>query len=516
VTFDLGDPKSPMGDVHSRHKQEVSRRLALQAMHVAYAFQTDQHIARQDGTDGLSLRWSGPLPLGAASKTTASASTSTSASTSAGGAVSVVFEYGEALHWNATVGCDVHREDGMGGECCEAKDTVQLCTGALTNTSGLACANATAVTLTDGSMVVQGTAPGGAAPTSVRYAYSNFPQCALFNADQLPAGPFVLPVAAAAAQTTASREAPKPPVQTPPMGLNSWNSFHCNVDERKMRGMIDALVSTGLAKAGFEYVNIDDCWQVERSANGSINVDPVRFPGGMKPLADYAHSQGLKFGVVRIEQGHSRISHLPTSQLTHSPFHSHSTSPSALHRCLRPPPSATTQYSAQREFTCQKRPGSWMHEDIDVQSYCDWGVDYLKLDACRGRGYSQANESWIKFRSAIDKCSKDRGFPMVLSVESCDDPDKCGTWIGGLANLWRTCGDIQATFASVMGNVAQNTKMAKWAGPTGGPLGGGHWNDADMVSVTLVPPQPPATSHAHPTPSPSALSSFKWVTSACR
>jgi len=72
---------------------------------------------------------------------------------------------------------------------------------------------------------------------------------------------------------------------------------------------------------------------------------------------------------------------------------------------------------------------------------------------------------------------------MVLSVESCDDPDGCGQWIGKLANLWRTCGDIQATFASVMGNVAENTKMAKFAGPTGGPLGGGHWNDADMLQV---------------------------------
>eukprot|EP01052_Picozoa_sp_SAG31_P050996 SAG31_NODE_11903_length_987_cov_1.478604_2_plen_100_part_00 len=72
---------------------------------------------------------------------------------------------------------------------------------------------------------------------------------------------------------------------------------------------------------------------------------------------------------------------------------------------------------------------------------------------------------------------------MVLSVESCDDPDGCGLWIGKLANLWRTCGDIQATFASVMNNVAENTKMYMWAGPTGGPLGGGHWNDADMLQV---------------------------------
>ena len=117
-------------------------------------------------------------------------------------------------------------------------------------------------------------------------------------------------------------------------------------------------------------------------------------------------------------------------------------------------------YSAQHEFTCQRRPGSWEHEALDVRSYCDWGVDYIKLDGCRGGSWPQQNTSWIKFRAAIDECTKTRGFPMVLSVESCDNPSGCGMWIGKLANLWRTCGDIQATFASVMRNVAENTKMA--------------------------------------------------------
>ena len=110
-------------------------------------------------------------------------------------------------------------------------------------------------------------------------------------------------------------------------------------------------------------------------------------------------------------------------------------------------------------------------------------MDYLKLDACAGRRYEQSNTSWIRFRAAIDECSKTRGFPMVLSVESCDDPNGCGQWIGQLANLWRTGGDIQATFESVMSNVVQNTIMAQFQGPSGGPLGGGHWNDADMLQV---------------------------------
>ena len=88
----------------------------------------------------------------------------------------------------------------------------------------------------------------------------------------------------------------------------------------------------------------------------------------------------------------------------------------------------------------------------------------VSRDACSGKGYPQHNTSWIKFRAAIDECSQKRGFPMVLSVESCDDPSGCGLWIGQLANLWRTCGDIQATFASVMRNVAENAQHQSSSG----------------------------------------------------
>ena len=113
----------------------------------------------------------------------------------------------------------------------------------------------------------------------MRYAYSNFPQCAMFNKYNLPAGPFVAELKAAEEAAAVAAPAPTGVCTTPPMGVNSWNSFHCNVDERKMRAMADAVVDTGLAKAGYEYINIDDCWQVMRSKNGSINSDPERFPG---------------------------------------------------------------------------------------------------------------------------------------------------------------------------------------------------------------------------------------------
>src|ERR1700739_1717048 len=85
--------------------------------------------------------------------------------------------------------------------------------------------------------------------------------------------------------------------KTPPMGWNSWNKFACNVSEDLIRGMADAMVSSGMRDAGYQYVVIDDCWQVSRDQNGNIVADPQRFPHGMKTLGDYIHSKGLKFGI---------------------------------------------------------------------------------------------------------------------------------------------------------------------------------------------------------------------------
>jgi alpha-galactosidase len=84
---------------------------------------------------------------------------------------------------------------------------------------------------------------------------------------------------------------------TPPMGWNSWNKFHCNVSEDLIKGMADAMVSSGMKDAGYQYVVIDDCWQVSRDASGNIVADSQRFPSGIKALADYVHAKGLKFGI---------------------------------------------------------------------------------------------------------------------------------------------------------------------------------------------------------------------------
>src|SRR5215210_7476887 len=127
---------------------------------------------------------------------------------------------------------------------------------------------------------------------------------------------------------------------TPPMGWNSWNKFGCNVNEALIRETADALVASGMKDAGYVYVNIDDCWHGKRDALGFIQPDPERFPSGMKALADYIHSKGLKLGI----------------------------------------------YSDAGWKTCGERPGSRGHEYQDALTYARWGVDYLKYDWCNTAG----------------------------------------------------------------------------------------------------------------------------------
>src|ERR1035437_6536119 len=121
---------------------------------------------------------------------------------------------------------------------------------------------------------------------------------------------------------------------TPPMGWNSWNKFACNVSEKLIKEAADELVSTGMRDAGYQYVVIDDCWQIKRDSMGFIVADPERFPSGIKALADYVHSKGLKFGI----------------------------------------------YSCAGTKTCAGRPGGRGHEFQDAYMYAKWGVDYLKYD----------------------------------------------------------------------------------------------------------------------------------------
>src|SRR5512139_55577 len=122
----------------------------------------------------------------------------------------------------------------------------------------------------------------------------------------------------------------------PPMGFNTWNKFGCNVDENLIRQTADAMVETGMRDAGYTYLVIDDCWQVDRGADGRIVADPVKFAGGIKALADYVHSKGLLFGL----------------------------------------------YTDIGPKTCAGRPASQGFFDIDAATYAEWGIDYIKVDWC--------------------------------------------------------------------------------------------------------------------------------------
>ncbi len=220
--------------------------------------------------------------------------------------------------------------------------------------------------------------------------------------------------------------------KTPPMGWNSWNKFACNVSEDLIKKMADALVSTGMRDAGYQYVVIDDCWQVDRDSQGNIVPDSKRFPSGMKALADYIHAKGLKFGL----------------------------------------------YSDAGTLTCQKRPGSRGYEFQDARQYAAWGVDYLKYDWC-STGTQNQQASYSIMRDALVKSKH----PIVFSL--CEwGSSKPWLWARDVGNLWRTTGDIQDCWDCKrewggMGFVHildLQDGLEAYAGP-------GHWNDPDMLEV---------------------------------
>lgn len=219
---------------------------------------------------------------------------------------------------------------------------------------------------------------------------------------------------------------PAPPVlaPTPPMGWNSWNHFGCDVSDSLIRGTADAMVSSGMREAGYRYVVIDDCWQVARSADGTIIADSTRFPRGIKALADYVHSKGLRFGI----------------------------------------------YTDAGTKTCQGRPGSLGHEVQDARTYAAWGVDYVKEDWCNAAGLD-ARAQYLRFRDALRRT----GRAIVLSI--CEwGSNQPWEWAPAIGNLWRTTDDISDSWGSMLGNLDQSAQHAAVAGP-------GHWNDPDMLEV---------------------------------
>ena len=212
--------------------------------------------------------------------------------------------------------------------------------------------------------------------------------------------------------------------KTPQMGWNSWNRFGCSINEKLIMDTIDALNSSGLIEYGYNYINLDDCWQIKRDENDTIVADPNAFPNGIKYLADYAHSKGLKFGL----------------------------------------------YSDAGNYTCAGRPGSLYYEEIDAKTYAEWGVDYLKYDNC----YNEGIDSKLRYTAMRDALNK-TGRQIYYSMCSWG-ADEVSTWGKDVGNSWRTTGDISDNWKSMTRIIDQNNKWYEYAGPGG-------WNDPDMLEV---------------------------------
>jgi len=224
---------------------------------------------------------------------------------------------------------------------------------------------------------------------------------------------------------------------TPPMGWNSWNIFQADINELKIKQTADALVDSGMRDAGYTYLVLDDGWMAEeRDSEGRLVADPNKFPNGMKAIGDYIHSKDLKFGIYE-DRGHS---------------------------------------------TCQQLPGSFQHEQTDMETFAAWGVDYIKLDSCFAESNGRlSTEDYAIYRKYIDKT----GRPIVLSISDFGN----GAWAWGgkeWAQLWRTSGDIYPWMDSVY-YCADTSAGDHSIHPAFNGLwqfaGPGHWNDPDMLQV---------------------------------
>ena len=225
---------------------------------------------------------------------------------------------------------------------------------------------------------------------------------------------------------------------TPPMGWMTWNQFGPDISDDLIIEMADAMIKSGMAAAGYTYLIIDDLWQGERDSNGVLQPDPNKFPRGIKALADSIHIRGLKLGI----------------------------------------------YSDAANKTCGGAIASYGFEDIDAQTYAEWGIDYLKYDYCNApKDKDSAIVRYKKMADALQKTGRDIVFAICEWGQR--EPWKWGPQVGG--QLWRTTWDIRDTWksskydaghAGILNILDRQVGLEKYSGP-------GKWNDPDMLIVGL-------------------------------
>lgn len=217
--------------------------------------------------------------------------------------------------------------------------------------------------------------------------------------------------------------------KTPPMGWNSWNTFGPNINETVVMEMTDLMVEKGYKDAGYEYVVIDDCWALrERNEKGELVPDPEKFPHGMKYLADYIHSKGMKFGM----------------------------------------------YSAAGVRTCAGYPGSYGHEYEDAAMFASWGVDYLKYDKCHFAGSADTRNAYVTMSMALRATGRD----IVFSGCTVGENNPHDWMRSAGAHLYRSTVDIFDSPESFRNNFTQQYDKFSQSGP-------GCFNDIDMLIVGM-------------------------------
>ena len=223
---------------------------------------------------------------------------------------------------------------------------------------------------------------------------------------------------------------------TPPMGWMTWNMFKGDISEQLIREMADAMVESGLADAGYKYIFIDDLWQGGRDNHNNIIPDPKKFPNGMKAVADYVHSKGLKLGI----------------------------------------------YSDAAQLTCGGYTASYGFEEQDARTFASWGIDYLKYDYCNApEDSATARLRYHAMASALQKSGRD----IVLGV--CEwGQRQCEEWceeVGG--QLWRTSYDVRDTWKATVSGAMGIIDIINITAPLAPHARKGQWPDMDMLVVGL-------------------------------
>lgn len=217
--------------------------------------------------------------------------------------------------------------------------------------------------------------------------------------------------------------------QKPPMGWNTWNTFGTNINEQLIIETTDAIVEKGYRDAGYEYVVIDDCWALKsRDENGYLVPDPEKFPHGMKYLADYVHSKGLKFGM----------------------------------------------YSCAGVRTCGNFPSSYGYEFKDAKTFAEWGVDFLKYDFCNFPHSANCKNAYLTMSNALKASGREILFSMC-------------NW--GFENTWYWArsvgGHIYRSTADIFDSYASTKKIATSQMPNLHASTPGCFNDLDMLTIGM-------------------------------